>query len=83
MKTLAALLFLSALAHAGPLKKADLDPTVQEPRIPGSEIPLERMNTAPTEPEVLPEDKEFRDVLEARKQKEEELEEKLPTKEKK
>lgn len=67
------LLFLSAVAPAGPVKKADLQPNIEEPMVPGTRVPIERMNTAPTEPKISPEDKEFRGTLETRKQKQEQL----------
>jgi hypothetical protein len=80
MKTILILALICVTAFAGPLKKSDLEPNLDEPVVPGSRVPLEEMNTAPTPPEIAPEEKEFRDTLEARKQKEEALEKKAEPK---
>jgi hypothetical protein len=76
MKVIFSMMLIVASAFAGPLKKSDLEPNLEEPVVPGSRVPLEKMNTAPTPPEIAPEEKEFRDTLEARRQKEEALEKK-------
>jgi len=63
----------TSLCMAGPVKKADLLPNQDEVLIPGTKVPLEEMNTAPTEPELQEEELGSRTILKARKEKEREL----------
>lgn len=44
------LLFIPFAFAANPIKKSDQSPVIDEPVIPGSQVPLESMNTAPTDP---------------------------------
>jgi hypothetical protein len=67
------LVFLGSVAFANPVERADESRVQDEALIPGTKVPIEEMNTAPTEPELQEEDSEFRGTLEARKKKEQEL----------
>jgi hypothetical protein len=72
MKIILSFLFLlPQLALSQPKRKNNISPAVKERTIPGSEIPVEEMNSAPTE---IPADrdysKDFPDVLEAKKRQE-------------
>lgn len=58
------------------VKKGDLHPAYDEAPIPGSKIPLEELNTAPTPPPTDAEEADFRNTLKAREEEEEELESK-------
>jgi hypothetical protein len=74
MKFLILCLFISSAWATNPVEKSDLNPVLEEPVVPGTKVPVENMNTAPTEPEIQKEEQEFRDTLEARKAKEKQLE---------
>jgi hypothetical protein len=73
MYVITILILLISAAFANPVERADESRVQDEALIPGTKIPLENMNTAPTEPELQEEDSEFRGTLEARKKKQKEL----------
>jgi len=65
MKKLFGILILltSSLVLANPIKEQNLSPSTKPAQVPGTEVPLENMNTAPT---PLPSENEsdtFRGVL--------------------
>ncbi|MBA2404390.1 MAG: hypothetical protein H0V66_06435 [Bdellovibrionales bacterium] len=74
MKILIILLLVSQAWAGNPVKKSDLDPTLEGPVIPGTKVPVEELNTAPTSPQLEEENKEFRNTLRARKEKQKEIE---------
>ncbi len=63
----------SAQSFADPLKKAELLPDQDEATIPGTNVPLEELNTAPGSPQLQEEELESRTILKAREEKEREL----------
>lgn len=60
------MLTLAGTAPANPVKKSDLHPAVEEPVIPGTEVPLEKLNTAPTSPPIEEQEEDSRYMLKAR-----------------
>ncbi|MBA2404147.1 MAG: hypothetical protein H0V66_05200 [Bdellovibrionales bacterium] len=65
MKTLLVLvMFVPAVVFAnGPIEHSDESELIDEPVIPGTKVPLEKLNTAPTKPPIAPESKESRFIL--------------------
>ena len=76
MKILILLVIAGQAWANNPVKKSDLHPAIDEPVIPGSRVPVEKLNTAPTSPQLEEENEEFRNTLRARKQKQKELQNK-------
>lgn len=80
MKLTILLLAMSTLAVANPVKKAELMPKQDEPMVPGTKVPVETLNTAPTSPQL--EEEDFRNTLKAgKKHRPAVLKKKVPLKE--
>lgn len=58
---------------ANPVKKSDLNPSQENPTVPGTKFPIKEMNTAPTSPPIHEDKDKSRFTLKASKQRQEEL----------
>jgi hypothetical protein len=53
----------TVLLEASPLEESEMDPSIERPKMPGSRVPIEDVNTAPT---PTPEKQDF-DTLQIKK----------------
>lgn len=58
-----ALLILPIIINANPIKRENLSPTVEEPLMPGTKVPIHELNTSPAPTPVENHSDKFRGTL--------------------